>query len=1127
MKKKFKIAIPFAVLTLTCGISAGILTGCGHQHNFSDWKIEGDEHVKVCHDCGETDESTRGPHEFFGGICECGADENAGKVYSTASGQIKLHKLGGYETDYSGITIDIGDDDVQTELNTANGTFTITDAEVGKIYNLKISKAGYKDYETTLKVSEGKNTVIGGASGAVLEYVAFGLLNDYDGNYHDFSHVNEETPYFNFLENDGSKTLNVLSKDKYSDVSATMHLKFDNSTYYMHTQGIVLKFDDGKHVIVRYHNGDNGNGNIQYAANLWDLSVENTLFTEAPQRNQDGTIKKNDNNDVLWNDGWGWGEHKLRDLTDAEGKALKADGIDLNVILKDGAIHTFIGGAYIGSYTLPDGYADKKAQIGYFMFNTVSNAKVYYDIDENVPEELKCNLNINVTQPTDAGCTVNKSVESDVFDLTDKVELTFAAGTGYRLSELTVAGEDRYGDVVDGKLEIDTNRLNLDVEAVFSQIKDVALEITVKGNKLGETYNLAQGTQVQFENSPYTFVVDEDGKIKADSVTEGRYTVVVDGYFEQEINFIEGFNEVTLECDTFKDILGWGSSGINFDKQNAQTPQIGMSNDCWVVTTNEKYDAVTASIYVKGSDQVDNATIGILFRFVNTDGSSESMLLWLQNGKKVQFAKDHSFWSNFEGVPTKDWKMADGSDWQDLIFFEDTQDGKADANAQEYLKKYKAGTLKLTAIRDGATVYVYLDGRFIGKRTFDSKYANAECEVGYFGSDLDGSLNSVTKYWNVEITDGGTRAAAELTNDTADINGTVTLPTGEIKVGDTVQLSVAPNSGYLIKKLTVGGVDVTSTLTIDKTTKAGTCKVLIYGDASVVAEFEEIGYGSVESAVSINKLGTTTALEDGTEVTLSNSLFEYTTNVTEGNINLSQVAVGTYTVSVAGAVNGTIEITNEKYTSDIVLGYDLLKNIPMDWNWGDRVDLSKQNEGKITQTSGKTLWVATKDSYDNVSITVNVKNDITGRSGAMIKFGNEYVMVQLEYVSDDGNYKISWNADDGYGDGDKKWNVGITNITGSWDELGSGRLTTEEAASGETTVTLTRIGNVIYGSVNGVYNGVKLTLDETYANKQCQVGIYGTNVPEGAERQFTIVENAESPETTVTPDPAEPTDPTT
>jgi len=1113
MKKKTKIVIPFAVLTLTCGISAGVLAGCNsHEHNYSDWKIDGEYHVRVCPDDGATDESTRGKHEFFGGVCECGANENEGKVFSTASGQIKLHKLGGYETDYTGITIDMGDDDVQTELNTTTGKFTITDAEVGKIYNLKISKAGYKDYDTTVKVAEGRDTVIGGVSGAVLEYEAFGLLNDYDGNYHDFSHVNEETPYFNFLENDGSKTLNVLSTDKYSDVSATMHLKFDNSLNNMRTQGIVLKFDDGKHVIVRYHNGDVGNGNIQYATSLWDLSVEKTLFVDAPQRNQDGSIKKDADNNVQWNDGWAWGEHKLRDLTDAEGKAIKADGIDLNVILKDGVIYTFLGGAFIESHTLPEGYANKQAQIGYFVFNTASNAKVYYGVDETVPAELKCNLNINVTQPTDAGCEVTKSSGDNVFELTDNVELIFTAAKGYRLSELTVAGEDRYGDVVNGKLTIPTNRLNLEVKAVFTEIKDVALNITVKGNKLGETYNLAEGTQVQFRNSDYKFEVGKDGKITGEAVTEGRYTVVVDGYFAQEINFVEGFNEVTLEHDTFKQILDWGS--FNFDNQNAEKPSFGITNDCAMIFTNDTYDTAKASVYLKGNGQ-NAGNVGIMFRFVGDDlaKNGETVTLRMEGNTKIQFAK----YVNWDG--THFWGNASTSvsDFKDLIFFEDTKDGNADAKAQEYLEKYKAGTLKLTAIREGATVYVYLDDRFIGVQTFDSKYENVKCEVGFIAEGLGD--NKAWKYWNVEITEDGTRAAATLTDGTTDTHGEVTLPSGEYKVGDTVQLSVAPKSGYIIKKLTVGGVDVTSTLTINKETKAGTCNVLIYGDASVVAEFEEIVNSGLESVFKIHKLGETVACPDTTEVTLSNVNFTYTTAVANGKIDLTEIAAGTYTVSTDGAVNGTITVTAEKYTTDIVLEYVTYTSwVGYDDNLHDYSEINNaQSVIKVNGDGGKSLDILSTDKYTDMTATIIAKDSNAGFiQGIVLQFedGNAAIFNLKTDQSLVQFRNETWGHNSIYG------NV--------WKESEDGSVTQADKdkfnSSNGIEVKLVRYNGTLYCYVDGrqVYS---IALPEKYATDEMQVGFFAMGVKANASWEISVSTDIPSDLTTpTTPEPSE-TDP--
>ena len=75
------------------------------------------------------------------------------------------------------------------------------------------------------------------------------------------------------------------------------------------------------------------------------------------------------------------------------------------------------------------------------------------------------------------------------------------------------------------------------------------------------------------------------------------------------------------------------------------------------------------------------------------------------------------------------------------------------------------------------------------------------------------------------------------------------------------------------------------------------------------------------------------------------------------------------------------------------------------------------------------MWYVTKESYNKVMIKANVNTDATGRQGVMVKFGDEYVLVQLETVGGGSSYKISWNDDGGY----SSWGTGVKNITGTWD----------------------------------------------------------------------------------------------
>lgn len=1073
MKKKLKIAIPFAVLTLTCGISAGVLAGCNsHVHNYSDWKIEGDEHVRVCPDDGETDESTRAPHEFFGGECECGAKENADKKYGTASGQIKLHKLGSYATDYTGITVDMGDDDVTANVDPATGKFTIEDVEAGKNYNLKISKDGYKDYSTVVNVEAGKDTVIGGKTGAVLEYDAFGLLCGYDGNYHDFSHVNDENPVFNFLENDGSKTLNVLSMDGYSEVSASLHLEYSNSLNNMRTQGIVLKFEDGKHVIIRYHNGDNVNGNIQYVGELWDFKKSDSLF------------------DMSKTEEWAWNEHKLRDLTSAETKTIKADGLDLTVMLKDGAIHTFLGGAYIASYTLPEGYAGKKAQVGYFVFNTVSNASVSYNITDSVPE-MKSKLNINITQPEDGTvCSVTAAPVKDSYELSESVELTFTAPEGYRLESLTIAGEDRYADVISGTLTIDTNRINLDIDAVFAKEKEVDLDVLVKGLKLGTTANLAQGTNVTFKNTSHSFEVDANGKITG-SVMSGRYTVVVDGYFEKSVTIDENTTEIVLEYDTFKQLLGWGR--FDFDKQNDKTTELGLTNDCAVFLTNDTYsDRVMASIYLKGNNMTAGNG-GLVFRFVGAGlaANGETFTVIMQNTTKVQVAED-GLWGNTT--------VAQGCTWNNVLYFkdcyDDDKDRVADANAKEYLDAYAKGELKLSVLREGADFYLFLNGRFIGKHTVNAKYANASCEVGFVVSNLQD--NSSWKSLKGEIDTVSQRQVAALTNGTAaGAHGTVTLPTEEHKVGDNAVITVTPDEGYVIKKLTVGGRDVTSSLQINQETRVGTCSALLYGDSAVVAEFEQVAYSSIQSSVSVRKLGgQISALADETAVILSNKNFKYTVNVSGGKIDVSKIAVGVYTVGAEGCVNGTVTIGAGKYEEAIVLEYVTFTS----WvGYDDHLhDYSHVNDAQptigVNGNGSKSLDIISTDKYVDVAVTIKAKSANAGViQGIVLKFEDGRCAI-FNIKTDQELVQFrpeQWGQNSIFVNGEGN---------GVWKESAAGTVTQDDINkfNGDgVDVTLVRKGGTLYAYVDGrqVYS---VELPAGYEDDQIQVGFFAGDVKANA-----------------------------
>jgi len=997
--KKLKWAIPLAIVAL--GGSSMALTACkknkdngneeppAHVHEYTEWvNTDPDEHWKICPDDGEIDESTREEHNFVDGECECGAEEVA--VYGSVKGEVKLYKMGENVTDFTGIDVDLNDDYVDIKTSTEGGKFTyaVSDVKVGKEYTLTIKKTGYKPYSTTVKLlTENQEAVIGGADGVTLDYEVFGLMLGWDSAEHDFSHVNDaENTYITFRAHTGNKTLNVLSADSYKgDVSASMKVKFDNSTNGLRTQGIVLKFADGKHLVVRYHNGDVANGNIQYCNALWDkeaggFTKANTLFSGS--------------------DEWQWGEHKIHDLTASEGAKIKADGADLKVILKGGVLYTFFDGKYIGEHELPEGYDAENVQVGYFIFDTANNAVFHYDISAQVPAEMKTTLDIDVTQPAEAtSCAVTASPVKEKYDFGDEIELTIAPQEGYILSALTVGGEDMFKAVKNNKLTVTADRPTLDVKATFVKEEPIALSLTVKGKKLGKTVNLAAGTEVRFSGIDTPFTVGADGKITGEKVVKTRYTVSVDGYFDKDIVFDEELKEITLEFDTFKDILGWGS--FNFDNQNAATPEFKTTNDGSAVFTNETYAGdVVATLYLHNADGdedgikangVDNGTNeGVLFRFVS-EGMSDLVTVRMENGKKIQFSVI-DLWQQY--TPKTKVKAADGSDWVDLIFFADDNPSKVDAKAEEYLEKYKEGTLKLTVMRKEATFFVFLDDRYIGQHTFDDKYKTAECEVGFLSEN---TIKDVWKTWKVEIDDNPVLAKAELTDETEETeHGSLTLPTGELTIGDTVEIVIVPetteSAKYKLKTLTVGGVDVTAKVVDLKYT------FTIGGDTVVKATFEEIVEGAIDCEISGKKLGVTgNAIKAGDDVMLSApGLSVIETKVVEKGgklvIDETGVPIGTYTVTVAGYKTATLTVEkNQTYSTAIALEYETLISSD-DQKTG--VDLSQMNSGKVIAVGNdKNVDVTTSESYLDVTATAvfDIVDDYSSkqrRYGIMLKFDN-------------------------------------------------------------------------------------------------------------------------------------------
>lgn len=1062
LSKKLKWVIPFAVLSVTC-MSVGIVSGCKkkppveeHTHAY-EWKHDNDEHWKECPADGAEQEGTRGEHVFVAGECECGATETVVvKKYGKVTGTVKLHKLGGYETDFTDVTVDMGDE-VQPVFDKTTGTFTIDEVEVDKYYSLTVSKPGYQSYAVTVQVpTEDETVTIGGQKGIVLEYQAFSVIV-YDEDLHDFSNINNENPTIK-VNGRGGQSLDIISSDTYEDVSLKIETKASNGGV---IQGVILKFEDGKCAIL---NIKTDQSLIQYRPELWGMK---SVFGDR------------------------WVESKAGSVTAEDKNKFNGDGVELNLVRKGGKLIAFVDGRFILETSLPDGYEDDKVQVGFYSFDVKQNAEWAIGVSETLPA-LESALDIYVTQPDNAGCTVTATPEKQKYAFGEEVELTVTAASGYMLSALTVNGEDKFSALNEGKLTLLADRENIEVAATFVEKEDMALNLTVKGKKLGQTTALAEGTKVSLSGISEKFTVNAEGKITADTIAKARYTISVDGYFAKDIILDENLTEVVLEYDTFyagyhKPGSAGGGDNDNWDGYYGNPDKIDKSNvndaDPYFTVdstdfyqyTNDKYSDVVASITVK-SDMTDNCpTVGLVF-----EGNKAVMLRIEKKSDgnyKVQWIGS-GYW--LETAINGNWDFGEGEEFYNPI-------------SNTLKEKYVSTGLKLSLMRKGDTVYAFVDDVFVAKQTITG-YADKQCSVVFAIAGVKGTQNIP-----FDISSSVTAPTASVTDKTTDTNGTVTLSTTTAEVGTDVTVKVEPNDGYIIGTVKVNGVDVTDRLS------GGEYTFTLSGDTEVEATFEEIVVGSINAEVSGKKLGVTgNSLSGDTQVVLTSATAgtrQATLSTVEGKtvLKVDEIVAGKWTVQIEGYIAAEIEVAkNAEYTTAISLEYDMFKEL---LGWG-KFNFTNQNADtpKFGITNDCAV-ILTKDTYAGgvmASIYLKGENMTTGEGGLVFRFvgegmadnGETFTVVMQNTKKVQVSENKLWDKTT-IAEG-AKFNNLIYFI--ECDDDNAHRYADEHSgeyladyANGELKLSVLRKESTFYVFLNGRFVG-KQTIAEKYKNAQCEVG---------------------------------------
>ena len=327
-------------------------------------------------------------------------------------------------------------------------------------------------------------------------------------------------------------------------------------------------------------------------------------------------------------------------------------------------------------------------------------------------------------------------------------------------------GAKKIGDVKNGKIDLAVayngttetitlmDSANNVVTAPLKKAGDLSAEI--KSHKYGSLAAMENGTVITLEkDGKQTTATVEGGKITAANLPAGTYSVKTNNYLNGELKITAGEkNEsaLTLEYDAFattSGMEGWGES--DFSKQN--DGKITLNNDLQFIFSKKTYKKVAFTVTLQSDwNSAGNEGIqGVIFRFKDGNEYKGIAAMQTEGEKKLQSDgnTDYGKW----------WKspldLAEGGGWDTLVNF---------ASRTDFKDALNAGTLKLTVLRDGAVFYAYLNGEYVGFKSYAAKYADMECEAGFYYILFKGST---TRDWKFEVTE-----------DTAELEAKI--PTGSL-----------------------------------------------------------------------------------------------------------------------------------------------------------------------------------------------------------------------------------------------------------------------------------------------------------------------------------------------------------
>lgn len=796
MKKK-KLIIPIAALAVTCGLSAGVLTGCNkdaHTHSYTQWEYNTTEHWKECPDDGAVDETTRENHVFIAGECECGATDTpaAEKKYGNATGQVKLRKLGQDVTDYAGVSIDIGSDDVDIDFDETTGEFTMSNLEVGKTYNLTISKNGYEDYVlSTVRVEEeGETVTIGGSRGCVLSYKAFeGAVNWHSPVY---DRVNEDVPTIGTTSN----TMADKTVDRYDDVAVTLTLDRKCTT---NAEGLWIFFEDGNFVSVAIGNKTT---KIEWDGvdyNSWGLSGNMTMQATGNR----WTMQDGDGKSIYY-------DSTPKEIADKHA----AGTLNVTLVRQGVRIYAFVDGVFADVVSVDEKYADDGVQVGFWAKDAVSQtdgsyARWKFAIESDISKYLQ-DVNVTIEEMENGSA----SLAQPSYKIGDRVTINFTPDSeDYELTSVTVDGTDVTSAVMNSQYTFRADKADYTVEAMFAETTTEKATITANVSAIGPDGDVTvEGENVIFSSAArnYSYTVSADNTITGE-IRYGTYTATLG----------EGYFPITVTVDE----NGLSSSSLAFEKQ------LFKSGDTKPVAIHSSYTGTTEGLTVilkKELSQSDLKQQGFVYRFDNDNKWIYIRIEYHGSSGYLQYA-----WSDAVnnatgfagGVLDNFWTKVGNKDLDSAAIQAFVEDG-----------------LKLTFLRAGNMIYIFGNEQLLETKTLDSKYTDSD-GTAYVIVESSTGENIGFEWLDGDAVNNMLNATYTAKADNT-VNGSITFSksTG-IEMNEEITITATPDQGYLCTSITVNGVDYLLNSS-DPVIKVG-----VTADITVSATFVQ----SIVTEIDVNK----------------------------------------------------------------------------------------------------------------------------------------------------------------------------------------------------------------------------------------------------------------------------------